>query len=160
MTFEFQYSDRLGYIACSPQNLGTGLYSSITIELPELGLQEDSLKVVCENIGLRAVNMSSVLYACAQCEEDEEDGESEMEKETMHREWVEEDCEEEDRCEERGGGRRGRRGRRGSGASAASGGMGGQQGEETKEADDQGGDDDRGEGRGCTDYMNIDHVIL
>jgi protein-arginine kinase len=21
---EFQYSDRLGYIACSPQNLGTG----------------------------------------------------------------------------------------------------------------------------------------
>ena len=53
--YEFQYSDRLGYVACSPQNLGSGLYSTITIELSELGEHEDSLKVVCEKMGLRAV---------------------------------------------------------------------------------------------------------
>ena len=100
---EFQYSDRLGYVACSPQNLGSGLYSSITLELPELGEHEDSLKILCENMGLRAVNIHPKIM-CEKYNSDSvenknkgvevRDKEREKDQEIQRREWIEEDREE------------------------------------------------------------------
>jgi hypothetical protein len=44
--------------------IGTGMYASLTIELPNLGLQEEYLKRICKNMGLHAVRMDMYIYIC------------------------------------------------------------------------------------------------
>ena len=53
----FQCTDRLGYIACSPEDLGTCLHASITVNIPRLGAVQDSLDSICDRLGLRAVGV-------------------------------------------------------------------------------------------------------
>ena len=48
------YSERLGYLATCPSNLGTGLRVCVTVGLPELSQDPHRLEEVCEAWGLQA----------------------------------------------------------------------------------------------------------
>lgn len=118
---DFQYNDRIGYIACSPQNLGTGMYSSLTVKLPHLLsiLQEESLKKICKNMGLHAVRMEPALslermlvtepqeeslgfelsklkFDILETKESDEGRQDNRGIRSPHKEWIEEDREEEE----------------------------------------------------------------
>ena len=53
----FQRSDRLGYIACSPEHLGSSLHTSMTVMIPHLGAVQDSLDTICMSLGIRATSV-------------------------------------------------------------------------------------------------------
>ena len=62
----FQCSDRLGYIACSPEDLGTGLHTSITVNIPHLGAVQDTLDTICGTLGLCAVSVQPEEYSLSE----------------------------------------------------------------------------------------------
>ena len=64
-TSVFQHSPRIGFVSPSLSNLGSGLYSSIVLHLPILGLTDASLQTLCLSVGLKAEReISSINGQC------------------------------------------------------------------------------------------------